>query len=125
VAASLGADLEALAHVPEPRPVIDDFVRTALVHGVLSGELSTAALTSDELSRFASQVRAGIDEETRGRLAQALGQTLDHHEVLEARDALPELYAGWWQDLESTFAQTEAKLDLRFVGGVLTAAHKD
>jgi hypothetical protein len=124
-ATALGADLLALAQVPEPRPLLDDFVRTALIHGVLRGELNTSPLSAEDLGAFSAALHRGVSQDRLHELAALLTAELDRQEVVEGRDALPRLFESWWKDLEETFGAIEGDVDPRYVDGVLTAAAKD
>jgi hypothetical protein len=123
VADALGVDLVAMREAPEPRPELDDHVRTSLVRHLGGGELDPAPLSAGEIERFRTgPLSAGtLSEEARTNAGRALLATLDRAGVVAGRDILPALLGQWLRDLEETFASLPrgARLDPRFVSGVL------
>ncbi len=124
VAESLGVELATIAQLPEPRPRLDDHVRTALVRVLGGGLPSPGPLTSAELRAFRTGAFTGATlADDAGERAQAvIARQLERAGVVAGRDQLPALVAGWLGDLERTFGPLDADVDGRFVDGVLVAA---
>lgn len=127
IAGSLGVDLLAIGELPDPRPELDDHVRTALVRSCGSGELEAAPLTAAEIAAFRD--RAFRDGDIPGAVREgalaALIARLDAAGIVAGREFLPGLVTGWLDELEQTFGAIEGDVDPRFVDGVISAADKD
>lgn len=119
---SLGVDVLAMGQAPEPRPQLDDHIRTALARAVIGGELRGEALSQAELMAlrdrgmvagvFTLPARQAGLAAIRGRLGEAQLQASD--------TVLLRLVDGWLTDLEAIVgAVTDATIDPRFVEGVL------
>jgi hypothetical protein len=126
VVQSLGVDLVALGAAPEPRPELDEHVRTALARVLGGGPLSAAPLRRAELSALRQRAFTGalLPAEARAAARGALVDHLERSRVDHDPQVLNELLAGWLDDLEQTFASwpTGPDADLRFAGGVITVA---
>jgi len=128
IAESLGVDLLAMAQAPEPRPALDDHVRTALVHAMLDGAIRGGPLDDAALRRFRATCFRGeeLAEAIEDRARDALIAQLDQRGLTAGRDQLPPLLAGWLADLERTFGPLDpaapATIDGRFVDGVIAAS---
>ncbi|HUJ63876.1 MAG TPA: DUF6178 family protein [Kofleriaceae bacterium] len=118
----LGLDALAMAQAPEPRPELDDHVRTALARALAGGPPSSAALTRAELTALRKTAF------TAGRLTGAARAT--GHAAIRARLGATQLAASgplvealvdrWLDDLERILGGvTDAEVDPRFVEGVL------
>ena len=118
----LGVDVVAAGQAPEPRPSLDDHIRTALARAVVGGELRGEALSQPELmtlrnrgmadGRLTPAARAAGHAAIRGRLGAA---------QLSASGAIVgHLVDGWLGDLEAILGDvSDAEIDPRFVEGVL------
>lgn len=124
IASALGVDLLAMAHKPEPRPALDDHVRTALVHAMLGPGFSATPLTTGDLARLrdVAFVQGELEMAARHRATQALLAHLDSAAITAARDHLPELVVGWFRDIEDSLGPLPPDPDPRFIAGVLVAA---
>jgi hypothetical protein len=128
VAESLGVDLPAIARLPEPRPQLDDHVRTALVRAMAGAVPSPAPLTATELRTFRATAfapgAATLRDDVAERAHALIARWLDAGGVRGGHDQLPGLLAGWLGDLERAFGPLAAgqEIDGRFVDGVLVAA---
>lgn len=121
IAEGLGVRLLGMAELPEPRPHLDDHVRTAIVRVLAGGELASRALAVDELARArATLVRGVLPPAARARAeAQVLG-LLDADQVATAGAHLRALLDGWLTELTETLAALDPlDIDPRFVAGVL------
>ena len=118
----LGVDVLAAGQAPEPRPSLDDHIRTALARAVVGGELRGEALSQPELT--ALRDRGMVDGQLTAA-ARAAG-----HAAIEARIGAAQLSAsgsivvrlvdGWLDDLAAILgAIRDAEIDPRFVEGVL------
>lgn len=124
IADALGVDLAALAAHPEPRPELDDFARTALLRAASGEAASAAPLQQSELARFRDRVVGqGISASDRTRATATLVELLDEAGVVEARDALATLTAGWLSDLSESFSSLEAEgpVEAKFLRGLVFA----
>lgn len=108
---ALGIDPAAAAEIPEPRPELDHYARTALARLAGGGEASAAPLTVAELSAFAARFqddrRALISD-----LSDRLGQVLDAAEVTESRERVPALVSAWLEALEDELGGIDFSRDL-------------
>jgi hypothetical protein len=118
----LGVDVIATGQAPEPRPGLDDHVRTALARAVVGGELRGEALSQPELMALRNRgmvdgvltpaARAAGHKAVRGRLGAA--------QLSAAEPIVARLVDGWLADLEAILGQVrDAEIDPRFVEGVL------
>ena len=120
---SLGVDVLAMGQAPEPRPELDDHLRTALARAVLGGELRGDALSAAELRDLRDR---GFDA---GKLTAAARKA--GHDAVRARLGAAQLTAsgpvlarsidGWLDDLENILGSIPRgeEVDPRFVEGVL------
>ncbi len=126
VAESLGLHLIGMNEVPEPRPGLDDHVRTAMVRVLAGGPLEPRAVTEDEL-RAAAKVleRGALPGSARARAQSAVMGQLDAGRLEAGGTQLLALIDGWLADVEQVLASLEPdRIDPRFVEGVLvTTAH--
>ena len=127
IASALGVDLAALATQPEPRPDLDDHVRTALLRTMSNEELSAAPLTPTELE--------GVPQERfRRPRAHRSGPyrrlSTPHRPPGERRNyrrpgtSCPRLVSGWLGELESIFGAIDGPADPRFITSVVLSAGK-
>jgi hypothetical protein len=110
----LGVDVVAMQQAPEPRPELDDHIRTALVRAVAGGEFRGEALTQSELKavRFDDQARAAGHAAIHARLGAA--------QLAAGGPVLARLVDGWLDDLERILGGVkDAEIDPRFVEGLI------
>src|SRR5512142_550374 len=74
----LGVNVIAMGQAPEPRPELDDHIRTALARAVVTGELRGEALTQAELSELRRSGFAGekLTDAARTRGFESIKQRL-------------------------------------------------
>jgi hypothetical protein len=124
---ALGVNLIAMAQTPEPRPELDDHVRTALVRAMTGGPFTGDALTAAEIAalRATALINGELTEDAR-RLAQAaLLRRLEEARISAGRDQLPALVFDWLGDIERSLGAIEdAEIDPRFVDGVIVEARR-
>ncbi len=127
VAESLGIALAAMKDVPEPRPQLDDHVRTALARLIAGGELSANALSVGE----AVATRKALDASGAAAHAAAAVAALRAQLVAHGSDGvlatrLTTLVDGWLDDLVAALAPLDLAhpddFDPRFVDGLLVTA---
>ncbi len=123
----LGVDVVAMGQAPEPRPALDDHIRTALARAVVGGPLRGEALSQSELTelrdkgmvngKLTKAARIAGDDAIRARLGAA---------QLQASGAiLGALVDAWLDDLENILGGiTDASIDPRFVEGVLVEVRR-
>lgn len=124
IADSLQVDLIAVAEMPEPRPALDDHIRTALVRVMAGGEFSPARLASAEVAAFLAGAFADgvLTDAARETAWQAMQSWAEASGLREGGEYLPELIKGWLGDVEATFGSVDAAdVDARFVDMVLLA----
>ena len=128
LADALGVDLIAIAQTPEPRPELDDHIRTALCRVLAGGEMSPAPLDPDELARVRRGPLAGgrLGEEDRARAARALLELAAGNRIAVPAELLAQLAAGWLDRIEQELGggAPDRPVDPRGVGGVITCAGK-
>ncbi len=118
----LGVDVVAMGQTPEPRPELDDHIRTALARVLGGGELRGEALSQAELSTLRAHAFSGTTLTTAARRKghEAIERRLDASQLAASGEILTRLIDGWLGDLELTLGSIEdAEIDPRFVEGVL------
>jgi hypothetical protein len=118
----LGVDVLAMGQAPEPRPELDDHVRTALARAVVGGELRGEALSQGELSTLRRDGFAGakLTERARELGHAAIRARLGAAQLAASGPILERLVDGWLDDLERILGTlVDAEVDPRFVEGVL------
>jgi len=118
----LGVDVVAMGQAPEPRPALDDHIRTAIARAIaLPGGLAGDALSQLELTLLRGKLVAGkLGEPARAAALEAVQTRLGAAQLQASGTILGKLLAGWLSDLEAIFgAVKEAEIDPRFVEGVL------
>lgn len=128
---SLGVDVVAMGQAPEPRPDLDDHIRTAIARVVAGGELRGEPLTQAELralrSRFAprSPTQARLPDDAARTVLAAVRARLDAAQVPASAPILVRLIEGWLADLERILGTVkDAEIDARFVEGVLVEVNR-
>lgn len=119
---SLGVDVVALGQAPEPRPSLDDHIRTALARAVVGRELSGDALSQAELTelRDRGMENGAITPEAAARGLDAVRSRLGAAQLQASGHVLARLVTGWLADLEGILGGVkDAEIDPRFVEGVL------
>jgi hypothetical protein len=103
LADALGVDLLAMAQAPEPRPELDDHVRTALARFLAGGQVDAAPLEPAELERLRGGPLAGarLSAEDRAAALGALVELAARHRIAVLPDILARLGAGWLDQIES------------------------
>jgi hypothetical protein len=131
----LGVNVVAMGRAPEPRPQLDDHIRTALVRAIvgtagqsesgalhLEGELSGDALTQAELSQLRREAFVGgkLTDAARRCAFDAIKARLGAAQLSASGPLLARLVDGWLDDLERILGGIpEGEVDPRFVEGVL------
>jgi hypothetical protein len=119
---SLGVDVLATGQAPEPRPGLDDHIRTALARAVVGGELRGEALSQPELTRLRDDgmVDGVLTPAARAAGLAAIRGRLGAAQLSASGPIVAGLVAGWLADLEAILgAVRDADIDPRFVDGVL------
>ncbi len=119
---SLGVDVVALGQAPEPRPALDDHIRTALARAVVGGELSGTALSQADLTALRDRgMTAGkLTPAARDAGMAAVKSRLGAAQLQASGAVLAKLVTGWLDDLETILGGIkDAQIDPRFVEGVL------
>jgi Family of unknown function (DUF6178) len=119
---SLGVDVVALGQAPEPRPNLDDHIRTALARAVVGGELSGNALSQSDLTALRDRGMAGgkLTTLARDRGLEVIKSRLGAAQLQASGTVLARVVTGWLDDLEGILGGIkEAEIDPRFVDGVL------
>ena len=114
LADALGVDLLAMADAPEPRPELDDHVRTALARRLAGGELDAAPLEPHELERLAAGPLAGgrLASADRAAALRAVVELAAKNRIAVAGEVLAPLVATWLDEIEAQ------------VGGIIRSADK-
>ena len=121
----LGVDVVAMGQAPEPRPALDDHIRTALARVMINspgGELSGHALSQAELTKLRDHaMRAGkLTQDARLTAEAAVRRQLGGAQLAASGSVLGNLIDGWASDLETILGGIEdTEIDPRFVEGVL------
>jgi hypothetical protein len=121
LAEGLGVDVVALGQAPEPRPALDDVIRTALARAAIGGELSGDALSQPELVALRRAMPGGaLPAAARAAGLAAVRRRLGAAQLSAGGPVLDRLVDGWFRDLEAILGGVkDAEIDPRFVEGVL------
>jgi hypothetical protein len=121
LAEGLGVDVVAMGQAPEPRPDLDDHLRTAVARVVSGGDFRGEALSQPELRALRAQFIAGkLPPPARDRAHAAIRTRLDAAQLQATAPIVSALAEGWLTDLERILGTlTDAEVDPRFVEGVL------
>lgn len=117
----LGVDVLAMGQAPEPRPALDDHIRTAIARAIVGGGFSGEALSQLELTLLRGKLVAGKLGEPAATVAlDAVRTRLGAAQLQASGVVLANLVDGWLADLEGILgAVKDAEIDPRFVEGVL------
>jgi hypothetical protein len=118
----LGVDVVAAGQAPEPRPSLDDHIRTALARAVVGGELRGEALSQPELTRLRDRGMADgvLTPAARAAGHAAIRRSLGAAQLSASGPIVAHLVDGWLDDLGAILGGVkEAEIDPRFVEGVL------
>lgn len=118
----LGVDVLAMGQAPEPRPNLDDHVRTALVRAVVGGDLRGEALSQAELTKLRDTGMADgvLTPAARKAGHAAIRARLGAAQLQAGGAVLDRLVDGWLDDLGAILGGVkDAQIDPRFVEGLL------
>jgi hypothetical protein len=118
----LGVDVIAAGQAPEPRPSLDDHIRTALARAVVGGELGGEALSQPELTalRDRGMVEGRVTPAARAAGHAAIRSRLGAAQLSASGPIVARLVDGWLDDLAAILGGIEdPEIDPRFVEGVL------
>jgi hypothetical protein len=117
----LGVDVVAMQQAPEPRPELDDHIRTALARAVAGGELRGEALSQAELQTLRGGFEAGkLRDSARNAGHEAIRKRLGAAQLTASGPVLARLVDGWLDDLVRILGSVkDAEIDPRFVEGLI------
>jgi Family of unknown function (DUF6178) len=118
----LGVDVVAAGQAPEPRPSLDDHIRTALARAVVGGELRGEALSQPELTvlRDRGMIDGRIHPAARAAGLAAISGRLGAAQLSASGPIVARLVDGWLDDLAAILGSVkDAEIDPRYVEGVL------
>lgn len=117
---SLGVDVIAMGQAPEPRPELDDHLRTAIARVAGGGELTGDALSTKEL-RALSFDNGKLSPEARSRALDAIRRRLGAAQLTASGPILGRLVDGLLDNLEDMLGRVPKgeDVDPRFVEGIL------
>ncbi|HEX3763893.1 MAG TPA: DUF6178 family protein [Kofleriaceae bacterium] len=124
---SLGVDVTAAGQAPEPRPSLDDHVRTALARAVVGGELRGEALSQPELTALRDRgfASGGLTTAARDAGHAAIRSRLGAAQLAASGPIVARLVDRWLDDLAAILGGvTDAEIDPRFVEGVLVEVNR-
>ena len=123
----LGVDVIATGQAPEPRPNLDDHIRTALARAVVGGELRGEALSQAELQKLRDHGMhdGALTPAARAAGLDAIRSRLGAAQLSATGATVAKLVDGWLADLEAILgAVKDTEIDPRFVEGVLVEARR-
>jgi hypothetical protein len=123
----LGVDVVAMGQAPEPRPALDDHIRTALARAVIGGQFRGDALSQAELTQLRDRGFSSGKLSGAARLAghAAIRERLGAAQLVASGPVLGRLVDGWLADLEAILGGvSDAEIDPRFVEGVLVEVRR-
>jgi hypothetical protein len=118
----LGVNIIAMSQAPEPRPELDDHIRTSLARAITGGELTGDALSQAELAKLRTLGFSGgkLIEAARNAGQLAIKERLGAAQLAASGTILARLVDGWLDDIERILGTlTDAEVDPRFVEGLL------
>ncbi|TMQ13880.1 MAG: hypothetical protein E6J91_17205, partial [Deltaproteobacteria bacterium] len=110
----LGVDVVAAGQAPEPRPSLDDHIRTALARAVVGGELRGEALSQPELTalRDRGMVDDRLTPAAREAGHAAIRGRLDATQLAASGPIVTRLVDGWLDDLAAILGSVaDAEID--------------
>lgn len=123
----LGVDVIAMGQAPEPRPELDDHIRTAVARAIVDGgELRGDAMSQAELWQLRKAFVGGkLTEAARNAGHVAIGQRLGAAQLAASGPVLTRLVDSWLADLERILGGVkDAEIDPRFVEGLLVEVNR-
>ena len=123
----LGVDVVAAGQAPEPRPGLDDHIRTGLARAVVGGELRGEALSQPELTALRDRGMAAgqLTEAARAAGHAAIRSQLGAAQLSASGPIVARLVDGWLDDLAAILGGVaDAEIDPRFVEGVLVEVRR-
>lgn len=123
----LGVDVVAMGQAPEPRPELDDHIRTAVARAITDGgELRGDALSQAELAKLRTAFVGGkLNDVARKAGHAAIGARLGAAQLAASGPVLQRLVDGWLDDLERILGGVkDAEIDPRFVEGLLVEVNR-
>jgi hypothetical protein len=124
---SFGVNVIAMGQAPEPRPELDDHIRTALARAVVTGELRGEALSQAELVELQRDgfTNGKLLDDARRRGFDAIKTRLGAAQLQASGQLLAKLVDGWLDDLERILGGVkQGDVDPRFVEGVLVEVNR-
>ncbi|MEO6775788.1 MAG: DUF6178 family protein [Kofleriaceae bacterium] len=124
---SFGVDVIAMGLAPEPRPELDDYLRTAAARAAGGGALTSAALTQAELAELRARAFLGakLTEDAKQRVHTAVAARLGAAQLAASGVILAKLVDGWLADLERILGGiADPEVDPRFVEGLLVEVRR-
>jgi Family of unknown function (DUF6178) len=121
----LQVNLLAMAQAPEPRPSLEDHLRTAMARAAMDGTWRSAALSATEVEvlRRDGFVDGALTSEARRRCHDAVAASLGAEQLLAGAATLPAIVDELLDQLEAVLgAVTDQRVDPRFISGVLIDA---
>jgi hypothetical protein len=118
----LGVDVVAMGQAPEPRPGLDDHIRTALARVMIGGELAGDALSHADLTALRDRaiINGKLVPGARTAALDAIRGRLGAAQLSASGTVLDTLVEGWLTELEAILgAVKDALIDPRFIEGVL------
>lgn len=125
---SLGVNLLAMAKAPEPRPSLENHLRTALLRAMASGRFQGGAIPAATLTELLAEafVDGKLRPAARRRAHDAVAAVLPPEQLLAGVAALPPLVDELLDQLEEILggiaAGGDAEIDPRFVEGISISA---
>jgi hypothetical protein len=123
----LGVDVIAMGGAPEPRPELDDFLRTAIARVAAGGDFRADAMSQAELTtlRHGAFLAAKLTSPARLAGHDAVGKQLGAAQLQASGAVVMKLVDGWLDDLERIFGTLQdTEVDPRFVEGVLVEVNR-
>jgi hypothetical protein len=118
----LGVNVVAMSQAPEPRPELDDHLRTALARAIVGGELTGDALSQAELTKLRTLGFSGgkLIEAARNAGHLVINDRLGAAQLSASGPILARLVDAWLDDLERILGTlTDTEVDPRFVEGLI------
>nr|MBA3462614.1 hypothetical protein [Deltaproteobacteria bacterium] len=123
----LGVDVVAMGQAPEPRPNLDDHIRTALVRAVVGGDLRGEALSQAELTKLRDHgiVDGLLTPAARKAGHAAIRARLGAAQLTASGAVLDKLVDAWLNDLEGILGGVkDTQIDPRYVEGLLVEVRR-